>query len=169
VADVDIEQDETFALALSNPVNATIVNGTATGTITNDDTAVPVTPGAYKGATQEGNYVFLTVLPNRTVTGFRVNDLPETCDGPLRITGGVDWSDSTFSIREDGSFIATGTWTGSNVQGDAEWTKWDAKLTGVFNGTTVTGTITVSDELNYKGTHYRCSTGEKKWSATLQS
>ncbi len=169
VADLAIESDESFSLALSNPVGASIATGTATGTITNDDTAVPVTPGAYKGATQEGNYVFLTVTPNRTITGFRVNDMPETCDGPISLYGVVDWSDSTFTIAADGSFRATGSWTGSDVQGDVEWTNWSAELNGVFGTpTTATGTIIISNELNYKGTHYRCSTAVKTWSATLQ-
>src|SRR4029079_17887996 len=49
VSDLAIEQDETFTLTLSNAVNATIANGSATGTISNDDTAVPVAVGAYKG------------------------------------------------------------------------------------------------------------------------
>ena len=34
------EGDETFTIALSNPTNATIANGTATGTITDDDPSV---------------------------------------------------------------------------------------------------------------------------------
>jgi hypothetical protein len=170
VADVMIEPDETFAVTLSSPVNATIANGTATGTITNDDTAVPVTAGSYKGATQEGNYVFFIVTSNRTITGFRVNDVPLTCDGPLRVWGVVDWSKNTFTISADGSFSAEGTWTGSNVVGDAEWTHWDAKLTGIFNtSTSAIGTILINRELNYKGTHYRCSSRDVRWSTTLQS
>ena len=35
--DTTIEANETFTVALSNPVNATITTGTGTGTITNDD------------------------------------------------------------------------------------------------------------------------------------
>jgi hypothetical protein len=169
VADLAIEPDETFTVTLSDPVNATIATGTATGTITNDDTAVPVPAGQYKGATQEGNYVFLTVTPDRTVTGFRVNDLPQRCSpGDIQIVGGVDWSRNTFPIADDGSFTASGEWRGSDVQGDAEWTYWSAKLTATFNGSTVSGTITVTNELNYKGTHFTCTTGEERWSATLQ-
>ena len=33
------EADETFGISLSNPVNATIDSGSATGTIVNDDSA----------------------------------------------------------------------------------------------------------------------------------
>jgi Calx-beta domain-containing protein len=168
VGDLAIEQDESFTVSLSNPVNATIAAGSATGTISNDDTQVPVTAGEYKGATQEGNYVFFTLTPNRTVTAFRVNDLPEKCNPGGEITGGVNFGDSTFVIAADGSFTASGEWRGSDKQGDVEWTYSYAKVTGTFNGNTVTGKITVSNELNYKGTHYTCTTGDESWSATLQ-
>lgn len=169
VADLVIEQTETFTVTISSPVNATIVRATATGTITNDDTAVPVTPGSYKGATQNGDYVFFTVTANRTITGFRINAVAERCSPSGTLRGSIDWSDTTIAIRADGSFEAEGSWAGSNVQGDYEWLKWSARLTGVFtSGSTTTGTVVISDELNYKGNHYVCSTGELTWSATLQ-
>jgi hypothetical protein len=31
----------------------------------------------------------------------------------------------------------------------------------------VTGTIVVKDELNYKGQHFQCSSGDVTWSASL--
>lgn len=37
--DSDVEPDETFSIVLSNPTNATIADGTGTGTIINDDTS----------------------------------------------------------------------------------------------------------------------------------
>jgi hypothetical protein len=167
--DTSIEPNETFTVTLSNPVNATIANGTATATINNDDTAVPVTPGSYKGSTQNGNFVFFTLTGDRKITGFRVNDLPEACDGGVRITGGIDFGDDVFNVSADGRLLAEGSWTGSNVQGDVEWTSFYAKITGVFNtATTISGTIIERDELNYKGQHYRCSSGEITWSATRQ-
>ena len=43
----------------------------------------PVTAGSYKGATQNGNFVFFTMSADRTFTGFRVNDLPAACNGGL--------------------------------------------------------------------------------------
>jgi hypothetical protein len=170
VADAIMEQAETFSVTLSTPVNAVIAKAAATGTITNDDTAVPVTPGAYKGATQEGNYVFFTVSSNRTITGFRVNDLPCQCDPYGSLTGGEDFPDAAFTIRADGSFFARASWNGSNVRGDLEWTHWDVTVTGLFNtATSATGTILINYEVNYQGTHFRCSSREVRWSATLQS
>src|SRR5437764_831677 len=60
VGDTSIEPDETFTVMLSGAVNARIATGIGTETIKNDDTAVPLTAGSYKGATQNGNYVFFT-------------------------------------------------------------------------------------------------------------
>ncbi len=128
----------------------------------------PVTPGAYRGQTQNGNFVFFTVTANRTITGFRINDLPAPCDGPLRLIGGRDWGSAVWPVAADGSFLATGSWSGSDIQGDAEWTSWDARITGRFNNaTTVTGTVIENSELNLNGRHWRCSTGEIRWSAAL--
>jgi Calx-beta domain len=170
--DTTIEGDETLTMTISNPSNATVADGTATGTITNDDvTPAPaqITPGSYKGATQEGNYVFFTVRPDRTITGFRANDLPESCDPGGSLTGGVNWGDIVFPIASDANFVREERWSGSDVTGDLEWTAWYAKITGRFTGTTVAGTIVTSSEVNYQGTHYKCSTTELKWSAALQN
>jgi Calx-beta domain len=165
--DTRIEPDETLSVTLSSPVNATIAKGTATATITNDDTAVAVTPGSYQGSTQNGNYVFFTVTGDRTITNLRLNDLSETCEGGGRITGGSNFGTNVFHIGADGLFSAEGTWSGSDKQGDIEWTNWYAKVTGTFdNPTSVSGTITEKYELNYKGEHFRCSSGEIRWSAT---
>ena len=149
-------------------MNATIGDGTATGTIKNDDTQVPVAAGQYQGATQNGDYVFLTVLPNRTVTGFRVNNVTESCNGPIKLTGSINWTNNVFAIRPDASFAAQGDWSGSDVQGDVEWTKWHADLDGKFSGNSVSGTLLIQDELKYKGTPYQCSTARLTWTATLQ-
>ena len=56
ILDDDIrESDETFFLFIENPLNATISNGTATGTITNDDTGFNFagyeSPTSYSGYT----------------------------------------------------------------------------------------------------------------------
>lgn len=167
VGEATVEPNETLTVALSNPVNAVLGRSAATGTITNDDTAVPVTPGEYKGATRIGNYVFFTVLPSRAVTRFRVNDLPQRCGG-VRTSGGEDLGDSVYPIAKYGRFSGTTSWTGSVVEGDVEWTRRDTSLTGVFgSATSATGTITVTTEMNYQGRHYTCRSGTVSWSATF--
>jgi hypothetical protein len=170
VGDLNIEPSETFTVVLSNPVGAAIARGTATGTIQNDDTAVPVTPGSYKGTTQEGNSLFFTVLANRTVTSFRGNAFAETCDPPwIEIYGRFNYGDSVFPIWADGSFVAEYSWTGSDWSGGVEWTGEYSKLAGLFNtSTTANGTIIIKHELNYSGQHFTCSSGEVKWTAALQ-
>ena len=168
VADSAIEQNETFAVVLSSPVNAGLAKARAIGTITNDDTGAPVTPGQYKGATQEGNYVFFTVLPNRTLTGFRINDLTLRCGG-MRLTGPVDWTDRTFAIKADGSFSGQGSWSGSEVVDEVEYTRWFFRLKGSFGtATAANGTVYESYELNYQGKHWTCTSFTKTWSAALQ-
>ena len=130
----------------------------------------PLTPGSYQGTTQNGNFVFLTVSANRTFTGLRVNDLPAACDGGGSLTGGEDFGESTFTIRDDGTFEAEGTWDGSTVRGDVEWTHWDGRIAGRFDSATaVTGTIVMNYGLKYQGTALRCSSAEIRWSATLRS
>lgn len=130
----------------------------------------PVTAGAYQGQTQNGNFVFLTVLPNRTFTGFRINDLPAECSGGGRLTGGEDFGSSVFTIRDDGSFAEAGTWDGSVVQGDIEWRHWDGRIAGRFdNATSVAGTIVMNYSLTYKGTALQCSSGDITWTASLRS
>jgi hypothetical protein len=168
VGDTAVEPNETLTVALSSPVEAVLGRSVATGTITNDDTAVPVTPGEYKGATQIGNYVFFSVLPSRALARFRVNDLPLRCGG-VRLSGGEDLGESTYPINKNGRFSGTTSWTGSVVEGDVEWTRRFTRLTGVFgSATSATGTISVTTEMNYKGRHYTCYSGGVGWSATLQ-
>jgi Ca2+-binding RTX toxin-like protein len=128
-----------------------------------------VTPGAYQGQTQNGNYVFFTVSSNRTATGFRVNDIPGTCNGPLRIVGGRDWGTSVFPIDSTGRFSAEYNWSGSDMVGDLEWTRWHEAFTAYFNNpTTVTGTYVWSGEANLNGSRYNCTSGTVSWSASLK-
>jgi len=171
--DTDVEQNESFSVTLSSPRNARLARASGIGTITNDDTAppppteAPVTAGAWKGATQNGNYVFFTVTSSRTVTGFRVNDVPDTCAEGGELSGGVDFGGSTFTIQSDGSFAAQGSGD-ATPQGDGT-THYEVKLSGLFgSSTTSTGTYDESIVYKYQGSLYHCSSGAITWSATLQ-
>ena len=130
----------------------------------------PVTAGQYKGQTQNGNFVFFTVTSARTITSFRINDLPDPCQPGGTLTGGEDFGNSTFAIGDDAKFAAQGRWDGSQVNGDYELTHWDGQLAGQFNtATTVSGTILMNYEFNYQGTHYTCSSGNISWTASIQA
>lgn len=169
VGDTAVEEDETFTVTISSPTNAGITRGTATGTIANDDSGKQVTPGEYKGATQEGNYVFFTVTPSRTITVFRVNALPARCNNRGGwLEGPEDLADTVITIRPNGSFMAEERWSGSLVDGDVEWTSRYVKVTGSFpTSTTAKGTISAVYEFNSKGVHYKCTSRAIGWEASL--
>lgn len=164
VADLAIEQDETLTVTLSGASGATIATGTATGRITNDDTQVPVTTGAYKGII-EGNALFLDVV-DRYVTHFRSNYLRMDCGSTgVFVYGALDWGNSRFPIGADGSFRATSDSSGT-VDGDPA--KFHDELTGRFDGKNASGTALVSVEFDSDGTHYSCTSGPRPWTASLQ-
>ena len=142
----------------------------ATRTITNDDVAVPLTPSSYKGATQDGNYVFFTVTANRTLTGFRINDLTNTCSGGGEITGGVDWSDATLSIADDGSFQARGKLDGLASLGRHRVDRLVGEVHRPLRYSDVRDWNGDREQrAEVQGTpHYSCSSGLKSWSAKLQ-
>jgi hypothetical protein len=123
-----------------------------------------VTAGNYQGLL-DGNFVFFTILSDRTVTGFRSNYLRENCNDNLYIYGTIDWGTSRFKIATDGTFSASSTGAGTVDDEPATFTD---SVTGRVEGTTVTGTVTGSAEFTYDGTLYRCSSGAKTYTATLQ-
>jgi hypothetical protein len=127
--------------------------------------ATPVTPGSYQGLL-DGNFVFLQILADRTVTGFRSNYLREDCNDGLYIYGTLEWGASKFRIAADGTFSVSGSAGGTVDDQPATFT--DA-VTGRIDGTTVTGTVTGTAEFDFEGTHYKCSSGTKPYTATLQS
>ncbi|MFN2471085.1 MAG: Calx-beta domain-containing protein [Gaiellaceae bacterium] len=65
------EGDETFGLALSSPTNATIAAGSATVTITDDDTKPTVDTTAATSVTQTGATLNGTVNPHGKATTYR--------------------------------------------------------------------------------------------------
>jgi hypothetical protein len=171
VGDRAVEQDETFTVTLSDSVNAPIAGGSATGTIANDDSGQPVTAGDYKGATQEGNYVYFTVRADRTIAGFRVNALPCRCrPGGGWLEGGEDLGETLITIKPNGTFAVELTWAGSQRDDEVEWTNRYVKVVGSFpTATTAKGTVVAKYEFNEGGVHYVCNSWSKTWTAALQS
>jgi hypothetical protein len=168
VGDTAIEDNETFTVSLDGPSNATLGNATGTGSITNDDLAAAATSGSYKGATQEGNFVFFTVNADRTVSGFRANSITENCGDGSTLSGSVSFDNLSIPIDSGGNYVAQNSWSGSQTNGDIEYTAETWKVTGQFaTASTVTGTIALADEFNYRGSHYSCST-TVTYSASLQ-
>jgi hypothetical protein len=69
--DQTVEPDETFNVLLSNPVNATIADGLATGTITNDDGSTVIKQSTPVAATTHIS-TSLQLTPNPAVNGVNV-------------------------------------------------------------------------------------------------
>ena len=126
--------------------------------------ASPVTPGNYQGLL-DGNFVFFTILPDRTVTGFRSNYLREDCNDNVYIYGTLDWGTSRFPIAADGTFSVSSTGTGTVDNEPASFTD---SVTGRIAGTTVTGTVSGTAEFTSGGTRYSCASGARAYTATLQ-
>jgi Calx-beta domain len=164
VADTAIEQDEAFSITISGSVGATIAVGTATGTITNDDTQVPITPGAYKGLI-DGNFLFLDVV-DRYVTHFRSNYIRMDCGSSgYYVYGSLDWGDSQFAVGPDGTFKVSADSNGT-VSGLPA--KYHDEITGRLDGTNASGTVLGSVEYDRDGVHLSCTSGPRPWTASLQ-
>jgi len=106
------------------------------------------------------------VLSDRTITGFRSNYIREDCDGRGYIYGTVDWGTARYPISADGSFMFSASYQGTigGLPGPA--TFFD-EVTGRFDGTTATGTYLATSEFDYEGTHLKCTSGRRTWTAAL--
>ncbi|HYC60708.1 MAG TPA: Calx-beta domain-containing protein [Thermoanaerobaculia bacterium] len=88
--DTTSEPDETFAVTLSSPANATIASGIGTGTIQNDDSPFTVTntndsgPGSLRSAVASAN-----ALAGADTINFAVTGTITLTSGQLAITGPV--------------------------------------------------------------------------------
>src|SRR5579884_4985 len=164
VGDQSIEPDEQFSVTLSNPVCATVSPGSATGTIHTHN--IP-SVGNWQVATQEGNYVYFTVNADGTVTLFRSNSLTENCNDDTELQGSVDWGTQSFQIGSDGTLAADYSGSGPPSDNGVQYTAESWKIAGTFTTTTISGTISLSDQLTYQGSSYDCS-GSVTFTATFQ-
>lgn len=155
VGDQAIEPDKQFTITLSSPVNATIVSDTATGTIHEHNAP---TAGSWQGATQEGNYVYFTITQDGTITQFRTNSITENCNDGFYLQGSVDWgSQNEWPIATDGTVSAQYSGAGPPSGGGVTYTAESWQLTGTFTTTTVSGKLSLADQLSYQGADYDCS------------
>jgi hypothetical protein len=156
--DTTIEPDETLTVTLSAPVNATIADGSATGTIQNDDRSPH--PGHYAGTTSQGRSIGFDVAADSTsvssvsfATDLQCSEIPAivrnfpvTLPGPITVTPGR-------------------TFAGSFSGGDA-----DISVSGSLQATfdpdgKGTGTLNVDITVNTDGGPVHCSSGNVTWNA----
>ncbi|MBG0744950.1 MAG: calcium-binding protein, partial [Cylindrospermopsis raciborskii KL1] len=145
--DTTVEPDEEFTVTLSNPTNANITTGTATGTITNDDTNVTlaVSPST---VTEDGtgNLIYTFSRTGVTNNALTVN---YTVGGTA--TNGADYGNIgtsvTFAANSSTATVTVDPTTDTTVESDETVSLTLASGTGYTTGTTsaVTGTITNDD------------------------
>ncbi len=158
--DVSVEPDETLTVTLSNVVNATIGDGQALGTITNDDIAAR--SGHYTGSTSQWQFIAFDVSSGATgVSGlFFFVDL--TCDTPLNSLKGVKLALDPFPLDPDGTFAV-------DASGVVDQVSIHLLLSGrVTAPGSAAGTLRVvditSNQPPYRGAH--CWTSDVSWNAS---
>lgn len=115
--DRNVEADETFFLDLSNADGGTVHNAQATGTITNDDIAIPVTISvdATEGSESEGSVITITAtsagsvltdeMVDVTITGTNVTAADATLSSTMvTIPAGQTTGSVTLTIENDAEF-----------------------------------------------------------------
>ena len=167
VGDTIYEPDETFAVALSNPVNATIAVASATGTIENDDPLVA--PGHYSGTNSMLTlFAFDVTSAGTGVTHLVTGQINQSCSGYATTSqGNLDYGDFTIPIDSQGNFTSDETFKGTITDGTTTTeTTTHVLITGHFTGDTASGTLIKTSGFTFQGTGYSCTSGNQTWTAT---
>jgi Calx-beta domain-containing protein len=166
IGDTAFEPDETFTVSMTSPVNATVVTGTATGTIRNDDAAPPpAKSGHYKGSYSDGDFIEFDVAGMQTGNFYLQNN--GHCSKDRQDWGtlaGYAGARGPFTIQPDGSFSGTDSYTTNSGTVNVNVT-----LSGkLASDGSATGNVSVSAEFTsgqYSGISCK-STGT--WAAHVQ-
>lgn len=160
IGDLELEPDETLQVTLSSPVDAVIANGSATGTIRNEDVARP-RGGRYSGTTSQNRSISFDVSPDAS----RLLDvnirLDFTCaeiqvafpDESFELSGSAPITPKTWAFAisvpiSDADVTATLTFSGAlTAPGSAR------------------GTLRFDMALKVEGLTVHCSSGAVTWSA----
>jgi hypothetical protein len=159
------EPDETLTVSLSGPVNAKIVDGSATGTITNDDT--PAMPGHYAGKSSQNEVFDFDVTPSGTeVTSIKTGQVNQSCSPGGTLSGGNLNLTSTYPIAADGSFTINPILIGTvRSGGEVAVTLNRVSIAGRFSGATASGTLLITTTFTLGGTSYSCTSNSQTWTA----
>ena len=157
VGETAYEADESLTVSLSGPVNATIADGSATGTIANDDHPL-AKAGHFHGPISSGGFVDFDVSSDGASLTNLVIVFNASCQPNASLTDSVRDSDS-ITVQPDGSFSINGSGTGITV-----------KFSGKFgtSGDLAAGNLQIHESIDYEGTHYECDTGNATWGAAWQ-
>ncbi len=146
--DTTVEPTEGFTVVLSNPVNATLTDGTGAGTITNDDSAtLTITDESVPENVVGGNMVFTVTLNNAVAGGTQV----AYAFTNLTATGsGIDYDNTGGNLLFAGNASETQDITvainnETIIEGDETFR---VTLGIPTNGVTVTGSPAIGTILN---------------------
>lgn len=146
IGDTAVEPDETFTVTLSNPSGATISRATATGTIRNDDVALPTVSiadvGKAEGNSGTSNLGFTVTLSKAATSTVTVKYA--TANGTA--TAGQDYTTSsgtiTFSAGQTSKTVNVAVSGDTAVEADETFTVTLSNPSGAtISRATATGTI----------------------------
>lgn len=158
--DTVVEPDETLSLNLSNVVNATIANGSATGTIQNDD-RLYAQPGHYAGMTSQNRAIQFDVSSDgASLSNLRYGIDIECSEVDFHETDlPIDFGDASIPIKANGSFAVAGHESDSGVS-------VDYTIAGLISSGSATGTLRVDFGVDTPYGTVHCSTESVTWSAS---
>jgi hypothetical protein len=162
VGDAAFEQDETLTVTLSSPRNASIADGSATATITDDDPS-PARPGVYSGRTSSFGYrdyqsaSFWVLEDGQSVSRFEFSFVAD-CQPEGAFTVSVSALSAVVRLSRDKKFSVAATREGTT----------SLQVTGTFDaaGTSASGSFRAHAGFTSAGTHYECDSGERTWTAS---
>jgi Calx-beta domain/RTX calcium-binding nonapeptide repeat (4 copies) len=161
VGDTTVEPDETMTVGLSNPVNTQIADGSATGTIKNEDKPKPRS-GHYAGSTSQNRSISFDVSPDVTsITNLKLEVDIQCVEVDYRETNVVlDFGSAPIRLKPDFSFSVSGSNSDSNG-------KVDLSLGGSLTvGGSASGTVRLDLEIYTSAGTVHCSTGNVTWNAS---
>lgn len=165
VGETTYEPDETLTLTLGKAIGATIADGSATGTITNDDTLA--VPGLYSGKTSQNETVTFEVLsPGTQLRTFRLSDVNLSCKPANLVSAhapGTVLATTPVPINIDGTF--TIVLADSGVDGTTTW-KDDIKVAGRFSaGASASGSFEETFAVDFGWFLITCTAPNVTWTA----
>jgi Calx-beta domain/RTX calcium-binding nonapeptide repeat (4 copies) len=160
MGDTVFEPDETFTIALSAPVNASLGKATATGTIKNEDAARPKA-GRYSGTSSQNRPVSFDVDPAVTSVSTVTMIVDLSCqEVPVSFVGEQVELVASIPLGPDWRFSLTISQPDPEVSVSA---RFDGGL--AVNGA-ASGTLRVDVAIHTPSGTVNCSTGDVSWTAS---
>jgi hypothetical protein len=128
--------------------------------------APPALPGHYKGLTSQiTTFEFDVTSDGFHVTNLKTGQVNVGCTPPFSLYGGeIDLGSYTMTVSADGNFGVE--YNDNGTIGGATPYTGHTKITGHFNGPTVTGNLEVNLSFTYAGTAYACGSGLQIWNVS---